>query len=92
MVSYKVGAWKDITSGNSDAIIDKLAGLIKESGTPILLMFHHEAENNAWTNIKAAVYFDRSHEGCDWRIDTGGDIELDGYRDLINVPYFIKGE
>ncbi len=237
MVSYKVGAWKNITSGRSDAIIDKLAGLIKDSGIPMLLTFHHEPEDDAcsnntpncgegqtaqdyvdmwryihnrfaalqvdnvswnwiimgwqwgpggndtvrnhiesmfpgvdyvdwmsadlynmagncsltareinsrwrelgvegqgwydwasqfskplalaewgtfddklvdgrkaqwlrnasetlksWTNIKAITYFDRDHLGCDWRIDTGGNIELDGYRDLINDPYFIKGE
>lgn len=238
MVSYKVGPWKNVIAGQSDAIIDKLAGLIKESGIPMLLSFHHEPEDNAcfnhepdcgkgqtaqdyvdmwrhihnrfaalkvdnvswnwivmgwqwgpsgndtvrdhiesmfpgadyvdwlsadlynmagancsrtpeqinklwsdlevrgqgwydwasqfnkplalgewgcfedklekgrkaewfrsaiktlkqWTNIKAVTYFDRSHEGCDWRIDTGGDIELDGYRDLINDPHFIKGE
>ena len=44
-----------------------------------------------WTNIKAVVYFDRLHAGCDWRIDSGGDTELDGYRDLIKDQYFIKG-
>ena len=236
MVSYKVGAWKDVTSGKSDAIIDKLAGQIKESGIPILLTFHHEAEDDAcfnatpdcgegqtaqdfvdmwrymhnrftvlevknvswnwvamgwqwgpggndnvrnhiesmfpgseyvdwmsadlynmagncsltaqqinnrwlqlqergqgwydwasqfnkplalaewgtfddvlvegrkaewfrnasatlqsWTNIKAVVYFDRLHDGCDWRIDTGGEAELEGYRELIGAPWFIKG-
>ena len=31
------------------------------------------------------------NEGCDWRIDSGGDTELDGYRDLIKDQYFIKG-
>ena len=236
MVSYKVGAWKDVINGNSDAIIDKLAQQIKESDIPVLLTFHHEAEDDActnsnpgcgegqtaedyvamwrymhdrfallevtnvswnwvvmgwqwspagntqvrehiesmfpgssyvdwisadlyniagncnlteaqisnrwsqlevqgqgwydwasrfnkplalaewgtfddvlengrkaqwyrnasatlqtWTNIKAVVYFDRLHDGCDWRIDSGGAVELDGYRDLINDPYFIKG-
>ena len=50
MVSYKVGAWKDVTSGKSDAVIDKLAGQIKESGIPILLTFHHEAEDDACFN------------------------------------------
>ena len=44
-----------------------------------------------WDNIKAVTYFDRNHAGCDWRLDTGGNQELAGYRDLINDPYFIKG-
>ena len=44
-----------------------------------------------WDNIKAVVYFDRFHEGCDWRLTTGGDVELAGYRDIIDDPYFIKG-
>ena len=44
-----------------------------------------------WSNIKAVVYFDRHHDGCDWRIDSGGSTELDSYRDLINDRYFIKG-
>jgi len=236
MVSYKVGAWRDVLNGSSDAIIDTLAQQIKDSGIPILLTFHHEVDDDAcansnpdcgknqtaedfvamwryihnrfaaldvnnvswnwivmgwqwspsgnaelreliesmfpgpdyvdwmsadlynvagncslserqinkrwtqldelgqgwydwasqfnmplalgewgtfddvlvdgrkaqwyrnssatlknWTNIKAVVYFDRLHEGCDWRIDSGGDTELDGYRDLIKDQYFIKG-
>ena len=236
MVSYKVGAWNDVLQGNSDAIIDKLAGQIKDSDVPMLLTFHHEAEDDAcfnnepdcgegqtaqdyvamwryvhnrftalevnnvswnwvvmgwqwspagndtvrnhvesmfpgsdyvdwisadlynvagncnltpqqvsnrwtelsvggqgwydwvsqfnkplalaewgtfddtlmdgrkaqwyrnasatlkgWPSIKAVLYFDRLHDGCDWRIDTGGEAELQGYRDLIDDPYFIKG-
>ena len=236
MVSYKVGAWRDVLNGSSDAIIDTLAQQIKDSGIPILLTFHHEPDDEAcansnpdcgknqtaedfvamwryihdrfaaldvnnvswnwiamgwqwspsgdskrreliesmfpgpdyvdwisadlynvagncslsekqinrrwtqldelgqgwydwasqfnmplalgewgtfddvlvdgrkaqwyrnssatlknWTNIKAVVYFDRLHAGCDWRIDSGGDTELDGYRDLIKDQYFIKG-
>lgn len=236
MVSYKVGAWKDVVNGTSNAIIDKLAGQIKESGIPMLLTFHHEAEDDAcfntqpncgegqtaqdyvnmwryihnrfatlnvenvswnwvvmgwqwgpggnddvrnhiesmfpgsdyvdwmsadlynmagdcglteaqisnrwrdlqvrgqgwydwagqfnkplalaewgtfddalvdgrkaqwfrnasatlqnWPAIKAAVYFDRLHTGCDWRIDTGGAAELEGYQELIDNSWFIKG-
>ena len=236
MVSYKVGPWRSVLNGSSDAIIDTLAQQIKDSGIPIFLTFHHEPDNDAcanskpncgknqtaadyvamwryihnrfaalnvnnvswnwvvmgwqwspsgnarlreliesmfpgpdyvdwisadlynvagncslsekqisrrwtqldklgqgwydwasqfnmplalgewgtfddvlvdgrkaqwyrnsiatlkkWTNIKAVVYFDRLHDGCDWRIDTGGDTELDGYRDLIKDKYFIKG-
>ena len=44
-----------------------------------------------WNRIKAVAYFDRNHNGCDWRLTTGGDEELAGYRELINDPYFIKG-
>ncbi len=232
-VSYKVGDWKSVTAGQSDAIIDKLANQIKDSQIPILLTFHHEPDeeaclnsepdcglgqvsqdyvnmwrhihgrfeaigvnnvswnfivmgwqwgphgnaerrqiiedmfpgnqyvdwissdlynvagncsltasqvSNRWSqlqtqgqgwyewasqfnkplgimelgtfhdanqpgrkaqwfrnaidpiqdwDIKAVAYFDRDHEGCDWRIDTGGDTELNGYRDLIRNPYFL---
>ena len=45
----------------------------------------------SWDKIKAVAYFDRFHEGCDWRITTGGDQELAGYREFVNDPYFIKG-
>ena len=50
MVSYKVGAWRDVLNGSSDAIIDTLARQIKDSGIPILLTFHHEPDNNACAN------------------------------------------
>ena len=50
MVSYKVGAWRDVLNGSSDAIIDTLAQQIKDSGIPILLTFHHEADDDACAN------------------------------------------